>query len=235
MSASSTPHNHGVVEALVVESEPDGGARVRLRFPWHDSSEAGVWSQVVATRTVHGRGTVPLPAPGDRVLAVFVQGDMGRPVVLGSLHSDGTRPREEEADGNSPHTIRSGHGHEVVVDDSSSSAAVRITSAAGHVVDLDEDGSTIRITPAPGGAVTVAGKGDYEVTAAKSITLKAPEVTVDSPSIKLGGDAAVEPLVLGTALLEAFSTHTHTCSTGPTSPPPVPLPPAVLAQNVRAI
>lgn len=232
MSSSSTPRD-GVVEALVVESEPDGGARVRLRFPWHDKSEAGDWSQVVATLPGHA-GAGVLPAPGDRVLAAFVQGDTRRPVVLGSLHRDGARPQAEHTGGNSPHTVRSGHGHEVVVDDSSSSATVRITSAAGHVVDLDNEGSTIRITTAPGGAVTVTGKGDYEVTAAKSITLKAPQVTVDSPCIKLGSDTAVEPLVLGTALFKAFGTHTHTCSTGPTSPPTLPLPPDVLAKNVRA-
>ncbi|GAA2976878.1 phage baseplate assembly protein V [Kitasatospora sp. NPDC127116] len=227
MNADSTSPNHGVVEAWVAEVEPDGGSRVRLRFPASGRAEAGGWCQVLGT------AAGPFPAPGDRVLAAFVQGDPDRAVVLGRLLG-GEYGADAEAGEDRRRVIRSEHGHEVVLDDSSASAAVTIRSAAGHVVDLDEEGSTIRITLAPGGVVTLGGKGDYEVTSSTKILLKAPEVTVDSPAINLGGDATAQPLLLGQALLTAFNTHTHaTAGTGTPSPPVPLLTPAVLAKKAR--
>ncbi|MFJ6772772.1 phage baseplate assembly protein V [Kitasatospora sp. NPDC091257] len=227
MNADSTSPNHSVVEAWVAEVEPDGGSRVRLRFPASGRAEPGGWCQVLGT------AAEPFLALGDRVLAAFVQGDPDRAVVLGRLPG-GENGTDAEAGEVGRRVIRSGHGHEVVLDDSSSSAAVTIRSAAGHVVDLDEEGSTLRIALAPGGAVTLAGKGDYEVTSSTKIFLKAPEVTVDSPAINLGGDATAQPLLLGQAMFAAFNAHTH-ATAGPGTPsPPVPLlTPAVFAKKAR--
>jgi phage baseplate assembly protein V len=214
---------YGVVEALVVENEGDDEARVRLRFPWFDQNTVTDWCRVVQPYAGGGYGAVFVPEKGDEVLVAFVHGDMRFPIVLGGLYNGQDKPPAARTGGQDQKTLRTRHGHQITLDDTASRAAVRIVSAAGHTVELDDSGRAVRITAAEGG-VTVSARGE--------ITLKAPSVTVDSPSIDLGGGAA-EPLVLGNALLAAFNSHTHATAAGPTGPPLPPLTPAVLARKAR--
>ncbi|GAA2365525.1 phage baseplate assembly protein V [Streptomyces cuspidosporus] len=221
---STDKRYYGVVEALVVENEGNDEGQVKLRFPWFDDTTVTDWVRVSQPYAGGGYGSVFVPEKGDEVLVAFVHGDMRYPIVLGGLYNGEDKPPTARTEGRDQKTIRTRHGHEVVLDDTRSKAAVRITSAAGHVVELDDEGKAIRITAAEGGGVTVTAQGE--------ITLKAPKVTVDSPSIDLGG-GATEPLVLGNALLQAFNAHTHPSAAGPTGPPAPPLTPAVLAKKAR--
>jgi phage baseplate assembly protein V len=221
---STDKRYYGVVEALVVENEGDDEGQVKLKFPWFDDTTVTDWVRVSQMYAGNGYGSVFVPEKGDEVLVAFVHGDMRYPIVLGGLYNGEDKPPTARTDGRDQKIIRTRHGHEVLLDDTESKAAVRITSAAGHVVELDDQGKAIKITAAEGGSVTVTAQGD--------ITLKAPKVTVDSPSIDLGG-GATEPLVLGNALLQAFNTHTHPSAAGPTGPPTPPLTPAVLAKKAR--
>lgn len=221
---STDKRYYGVVEALVVENEGDDEGQVKLKFPWFDDTTVTDWVRVSQSYAGNGYGSVFVPEKGDEVLVAFVHGDMRYPIVLGGLYNGEDKPPTARTDGRDQKIIRTRHGHEVLLDDTESKAAVRITSAAGHVVELDDQGKAIKITAAEGGSVTVTAQGD--------ITLKAPKVTVDCPSIDLGG-GATEPLVLGNALLQAFNTHTHPSAAGPTGPPTPPLTPAVLAKKAR--
>lgn len=221
---STDKRYYGVVEALVVENEGDDEGQVKLKFPWFDDTTVTDWIRVSQLYAGNGYGSVFVPEKGDEVLVAFIHGDMRYPIVLGGLYNGEDKPPTARSGGRDQKMIRTKHGHEVLLDDTESKAAVRITSAAGHVVELDDQGKAIRITAAEGGSVTVTAQGD--------ITLKAPKVTLDSPSIDLGG-GATEPLVLGNALLQAFNTHTHPSAAGPTGPPTPPLTPAVLATKAR--
>ncbi|MER7873504.1 phage baseplate assembly protein V [Streptomyces solisilvae] len=221
---STDKRYYGVVEALVVENEGDDEGQVKLKFPWFDDTTVTDWVRVGQLYAGSGYGSVFVPEKGDEVLVAFVHGDMRYPIVLGGLYNGEDKPPTARTEGRDQKMIRTRHGHEVVLDDTRSKAAVRITSAAGHVVELDDQGKAIRITAAEGGSVTVTAQGD--------ITLKAPKLTVESPSIDLGG-GATEPLVLGNALLQAFNAHTHPSAAGPTGPPTPPLTPAVLAKKAR--
>ncbi|MFF8958574.1 phage baseplate assembly protein V [Streptomyces sp. NPDC014894] len=221
---STDKRYYGVVEALVVESDGDDEGRVRLTFPWFDGTTVTDWCRVSQLYAGSGYGTLFVPEKGDEVLVAFVHGDMRFPIVLGGLYNGADKPPTARTRGRDQKIVRTRHGHEVLLDDDASRAAVRITSAAGHVVELDDGGKEIRITAADGGSVRISAQGD--------ITLTAPKITVDSPSIDLGG-GATEPLVLGNALLTAFNTHTHPTAAGPTGPPAPPLTPAVLAKKAR--
>ncbi|AOT62467.1 MULTISPECIES: phage baseplate assembly protein V [Streptomyces] len=231
MTARTTPRArtadkryYGVVEALVAENDGDDEGRVRLRFPWFDDVTVTDWVRVAQPYAGNGYGALFVPEKGDEVLVAFVHGDMRFPVVLGGLYNGRDKPPAARTEGRDRKTVRTRHGHEVLLDDTPSSPAVRITSAAGHTVELDDTGAQVRVTAAEGGSVTVTAHGD--------ITLKAPRVTVDSAAIDLGG-GATEPLVLGNALLQAFNAHTHPTPAGPSGPPAPPLTPAVLARKAR--
>jgi len=215
---------YGVVEAIIEENEGDDEGRVKVRFPWFDGTTVTDWCRVSQLYAGGGYGSVFVPEKGDEVLVAFVHGDMRFPIVLGGLYNGVDKPPTARTDGRDQKIIRTKHGHEVLLDDTASKAAVRIKSAAGHVVEMDDQGKAIRITAAEGGSVTVTAQGE--------ITLKAPKVTIDSANIDLGG-GATEPLVLGNQLLAAFNAHTHPSAAGPTGPPVPLLTAAALAKKAR--
>lgn len=224
-SRSTDRRFYGVVEAVVEENEGDDEGRVKVRFPWFDGSTVTDWCRVCQLYAGNGYGSVFVPEKGDEVLVAFVHGDMRFPIVLGGLYNGVDKPPAARTDGRDQKVIRTRHGHEVRLDDTPSTAAVKVTSAAGHVVELDDQGKEIRITAADGGGVTVSAQGD--------ITLKAAKVTIDAASIDLGAGAS-QPLVRGAALVAAFNAHTHPSAAGPSGPPTPALPPdAVLATKAR--
>jgi uncharacterized protein involved in type VI secretion and phage assembly len=212
---------YGVVEAIVVENEGDDEGRIKVKFPWFDGSSVTDWCRVSQLYAGGGYGSVFVPEKDDEVLVAFVHGDMRFPIILGGLYNGVDKPPTARTDGRDQKIIRTKHGHEVLLDDTESKAAVRVKSAAGHVLEMDDQGKAIKITAAAGGSVTVTAEGD--------ITLKAPKVTIESPSIDLGG-GATEPLVLGNELLQAFNSHTHASSGAPPTPL---LTPKVLAKKAK--
>jgi uncharacterized protein involved in type VI secretion and phage assembly len=220
-SRSTDRRYYGVVEAIVVENEGDDEGRIKVKFPWFDGSSVTDWCRVSQLYAGGGYGSVFVPEKDDEVLVAFVHGDMRFPIILGGLYNGVDKPPAARTDERDQKIIRTKHGHEVLLDDTASKAAVRVKSAAGHVLEMDDQGKAIRITAAAGGSVTVTAEGD--------ITLKAPKVTIESSDIDLGG-GSTEPLVLGNALLQAFNAHTH-ASAG--SPPAPLLTPAVLAKKAK--
>jgi uncharacterized protein involved in type VI secretion and phage assembly len=221
---STDQRYYGVVEAIVVENTGDDEGRVKVKFPWFDGSTVTDWCRVSQLYAGNGYGSVFVPEKDDEVLVAFIHGDMRFPIVLGGLYNGVDKPPAARKDGVDQKIIRTRHGHEVLLDDSQGKAAVRVKSAAGHVLEMDDQGKAIKITAVEGGNITVTATGD--------ITLTAPKVTIESSAIDLGGNST-EPLVLGNALLQAFNTHTHPTPAGPSSPPVPPLTPAVLAKKAR--
>lgn len=218
-SRSSDQRYYGVVEALVEEVDGDDEARVKLRFPWFDDGTVTDWCRVSQLYAGNGYGSVFVPEKGDEVLVAFVHGDMRFPIVLGGLYNGADKPPTSRRDGQDRKMIRTRHGHELVFDDQQSRAAVRVTSAAGHVVELDDAGKAIRVRAADGGSVSVRADGAITLESSTAITLKAPAVNL--------GDPTTDPVVLGGKLAEAFATHVHPTSTGTTSAPLPPPPPFV--------
>jgi uncharacterized protein involved in type VI secretion and phage assembly len=220
-SRSTDRRYYGVVEAIVVQNEGDDEGRIKVKFPWFDGSSVTDWCRVSQLYAGGGYGSVFVPEKDDEVLVAFVHGDMRFPIILGGLYNGVDKPPTARTDGRDQKIIRTKHGHEVLLDDTASKAAVRVKSAAGHILEMDDQGKAIRITAAAGGSVTVTAEGD--------ITLKAPKVTIESSDIDLGG-GSTEPLVLGNRLLQAFNSHTH-ASAG--SPPAPLLTPAALAKKAK--
>jgi phage baseplate assembly protein V len=214
---------YGVVEALVQENVGDDEGRVKVSFPWFGRMVTD-WCRVSQLYAGGGYGSVFVPEKGDEVLVAFIHGDMRLPIVLGGLYNGVDKPPTARTNGRDQKLIKTKHGHQVLLDDTQAQAAVRITSAAGHMVELDDEGKAIRITAADGGSVTVTATGE--------VTLKAPKVTIDSSDIDLGG-GSTEPLVLGTKLLAAFNSHVHPSAPGPTGIPVKPLDDTVLAKKAK--
>ncbi len=84
---------YGVVIGIVTDNKhPDGEYRVKVKFPWIRSTDAGddedfvsSWARITTPMAGLGRGVWLLPEVDDEVLVMFEHGDVRRPFVVGSL------------------------------------------------------------------------------------------------------------------------------------------------------
>ncbi|MFD7084604.1 VgrG-related protein [Streptomyces sp. NPDC059918] len=85
-SATPRPPVEGVVCAVVSDiGDPQRLGRVRLHMPWLADDYESDWARVAQFAAGSAGGALFLPGVGDEVLVGFELGDVGRPVVLGSL------------------------------------------------------------------------------------------------------------------------------------------------------
>lgn len=83
----------GVVIGVVTDNRhPEGEYRVKVKFPWIRSTDAGddedflsAWARISTPMAGKGRGFWTLPEVEDEVLVMFEHGDVRRPVMIGSL------------------------------------------------------------------------------------------------------------------------------------------------------
>jgi phage baseplate assembly protein V len=204
---------YGVVEGLVVKSTGDDEGRIKVKFPWLDGRSVTDWCRISQLYAGNGYGALFVPEVNDEVVVAFIHGDLRFPIILGGLYNGKDKPPTAPVDGQDQKIIRTRQGHQILFDDRADQAAVRVTSAAGHTMELDDSGTAIRITAAEGGTVTVTADG--------SITLTAAKVTIDSDAIELGAGAG-HPVPFGDVLLNAFNSHTHVVPGAGTSAPPAP-------------
>jgi phage baseplate assembly protein V len=162
--------------------------------------------------------------------------------------------------------IRTKAGHQILLNDSNDKHQVSITTNGGHSADLNDQDQAVTIKTTGGhvadlndqdqavtvkttggqqvvlddraGSVTVKSSGGTSIVleASGTVTISGAMISIEGQNIQLGGAAAVEQLLLGTAFVTLFNTHVHTTTapTLPTSPPIVPLvPTAVLSNTVK--
>lgn len=215
----------GIVER--VADDPEKECRVRLRLPWFDASTITEWCRVAQPYAGKGYGATFVPEPGDEVLVAFDQGDMRFPIVIGCLYNGIDKPPTHRSGGRDEKLLRTRHGHELALDDTSGAQAVRLRSAAGHRVELDDANKSVVVRTASGGKVTVTADGSVEISAGSGpVTVKGGSVTLDAAQVSLGTGAS-EPVPLGAQFVAWLTGHTHpvlpgvTGSMVPAGPPPL--------------
>ncbi|SFR68978.1 hypothetical protein SAMN04487947_3536 [Halogeometricum rufum] len=140
----------GVATAIVTDNEdPEGMARVKVRYPWRNEDEQSYWARVARTMAGGDRGTYFHPEVDDEVLVAFEQGNIHYPYVIGALWSSAERPPEDNADGNNDvRMIRSRSGHQITLNDNGTAGKVEITTNAGHSILLDDASGSEKIVVA---------------------------------------------------------------------------------------
>ena len=151
-------------------------------------------------------------------------------------------------DGEKAVSVATSNGHEICMDDDGEKVAVATTS--GHQVEMDDGGSKVTVASSGGhqvilddqqNTVTIESSGGQSIKLdgnGGSVTIKADEVVLDGTmGVKLGGSAAMQPVVLGTAMMTLFNAHVHTSPfLGiPTSPPITPMTPAQISTKVKTV
>ncbi|HZT32868.1 MAG TPA: phage baseplate assembly protein V [Bryobacteraceae bacterium] len=138
----------GVVVGIVIDNQdPQGLARVKVKFPWLSDDDIGHWARIAVLMAGNQRGTYFLPEVGDEVLVAFELGDVAKPYVLGGLWNGVDAPPETNSNGsNDRRLIKSRSGHLVRLDDTNGSEKIEIIDKSGNnSITVDASSNTITI------------------------------------------------------------------------------------------
>lgn len=182
----------GVVIGIVTNNQdPDGMGRVKLKFPWRESSDESYWARVASLMAGNDRGAFFLPEVGDEVLVAFEHGDFAHPYVLGALWNGQDAPPETNSDGkNNIRKIKSRSGHEIIFDDNAdqSTEKVEIHTKAGHKIVLDDASGQEKIE-----IVDKSGSNSVKIDSAQnSISIEsAMQLKIKSSMVEIQADTTM--------------------------------------------
>ena len=142
---------YGVVVGIVTNvDDPDGLARVKVKYPTITDQLESHWARLVSPMAGNGRGIEFIPEVNDEVLVAFEYNDINRPYVMGSLWNGQDTPPEANSSIVSngevqKRIIKSRSGHVITLDDTRSSEKITIVDKAGQTVVLDSSSGAEKV------------------------------------------------------------------------------------------
>ena len=185
----------GLAVAVVTDNrDPEGLARIRVRFPWQGESSESFWARIAMPMTGNEFGCFFLPEVGDEVLVGFDSGNMSNLFIIGSLWSGQIPPPETNADGNNKRRlIRTRSNHQLLFDDGDPPLVELKLNDGKHlklndqeVVLEDGQGNTLKIE---------SGSGAITIESTMSLNLSAPTIAIEADAqldIKTDGILTLE-------------------------------------------
>lgn len=193
----------GAYQATVVNVlDPDNRNRVHVRIynaDGVDSQDGAVWARVAVPFAGSSRGAFFMPDIGDEVLVVFLSGDSRFPVVIGGLwNGHDSAPDSFGGSGNSVDrwTITGKAGTKIAIIEDSSGPTIQFTTP-GHLTGkmTDSGGGSIEFTDSMQTSIKIDSNGvtinaptaQVQVTAATSMSITAPQLTVNAAMSTFSG------------------------------------------------
>lgn len=158
----------GVV--TVLENDPDGEDRIKVRIPLISDTEDGIWSRIATLDAGNNRGTFFRPEIGDEVVVGFLNDDPRHPVVLGMCNSSAKPAPEPAKDDNHRKGYVSREEMKFIFDDEKK--AIDLTTPGGNKITLSEDAKGIAIEDQNGNKITLDDSG-IKIESSKDLTLSA--------------------------------------------------------------
>ncbi|NTW49345.1 MAG: type VI secretion system tip protein VgrG [Chlorobiales bacterium] len=158
----------GVV--TVLESDPDGEDRIKVRLPLVSASDEGIWARLATLDAGKERGTFFRPEIGDEVVVGFLGDDPRYPVVLGMCHSSSKPAPEPAKDDNHHKGYVSREKMKFTFDDEKK--IIHLETPGGNKLSLTEDKKGILIEDQNGNKITLDDKG-ISIESCKDLILKA--------------------------------------------------------------
>ncbi len=237
----------GLHTGIVTDNEdPDGEQRVRVKMPYVDADDDGVWARIALADAGNERGMFFRPEVDDEVVLGFLYDDPRYPVILGMLHSSNKVPPIDPSNDNFKKGYTSREKLKLTFDDEIKEILIETPGENKVFISDDKKGLSLedqtghKITTEPA-AITIKDSKSNEIhfdVNGGVIQIKGnSKIIINAPQIELV-DGAPHPLVFGDELLtylnnivNVFATHMHPGETAlgiPVSPAPpaTPMPPA---------
>ncbi|AMQ00345.1 type IV secretion protein Rhs [Pedobacter cryoconitis] len=146
---------------VIENNDPDGHGRIKVKFKWAcDCNDVTEWLRVVtpdagsSEKVSKNRGFVFIPEIGDQVVIAFEEGNIARPIVMGSVFHG-----------------KSGSGG------SGSNNSKSLTSKSGHTIQLD-DGAGITVKDKDQNFIVLDGAGKAHFETKESILIQCGESSI---------------------------------------------------------
>ena len=249
----------GLHTGIVTDNEdPEGEMRVRVKFPYVNADDDGVWARIALTDAGTNRGFFFRPEIGDEVILGFLYDDPRQPVILGMLHSSALPSPLNPSNDNHLKGYTSREQLKMIFDDEKKELIIE--TPGGNKVTISDDKKLITLVDLNKNKIEMTESGinmsdgdDSNLMTIKvqpgTINIKAKQkVTVEAPQIALV-DGATHPLVFGDSLLkylnqivQVYATHTHPgqlalgvlpVTPAPPAPPLPPATPSLLSVKVK--
>jgi uncharacterized protein involved in type VI secretion and phage assembly len=181
------PNKQSRIEGIMVAkvknniNDPEGLGRIQVAFPELSDGDFSRWARVItfmAGRSLsESWGGYFLPDIGDEVFVAFEQGDINRPVVVGSVWNGKARPPEVNKDHNARKMIKTKTGMQLLFDETAEQECLRIQDKPGNAITLssarnaesltikDKAGATIKLNSHPSEErLTITDKAASSIT-----------------------------------------------------------------------
>jgi len=143
-------------------ADPLGQGRVRVKFKWPDKNiDPTAWLRVItpdagkSDKVPKNRGFVFVPEIGDQVIVGFEEGNISRPIVMGSIF----------------------HGQNGI-GGSRNNDQKSMSSKSGHTINMDDSGGMLIKDKTDLNVIAFDGKNAIEITADNNITLQTGKVMI---------------------------------------------------------
>lgn len=192
----------GVV--TVLENDPDGEDRIKVRLPLVSTAEEGIWARLATLDAGKERGTFFRPEIGDEVVVGFLAADPRYPVVLGMCHSSAKPAPEPAKDDNHLKGYVSREKMKFAFDDEKK--IIHLETPQGNKVIISEDAKGITLEDQNGNKIVMDDNG-VTIESAKDLILKASgDVKIEGMNTEISAQSSFKASGTGSAEISGANT-----------------------------
>lgn len=163
---------------VLENDDPQKQGRIKVKFKWQCScNDATEWLRVMSPNAGNGdtgsnRGFFVIPEKGDQVVIAFEEGNIARPVVMGSVYSGKTANSGGFSNSNTK-ALNSRAGSTLTFDDGTH--ALHLQTSAANTLEIKEQDGVVSVTAAEK-IVFTTGKSSITLTKDGDIFIKSQNV-----------------------------------------------------------
>jgi uncharacterized protein involved in type VI secretion and phage assembly len=175
-----------------------------------------IWARVAVPFAGGQRGAFFIPDVGDEVLVIFLSGDSRFPVIVGSMWNGlDTAPDKLGGSGTSVDrwTITGKAGTKIAIIEDSTGPMVQFTTPGGLTGTMSDSTQSIEFHDATNTSVKIDSSGvtltapaaQVQVTAASSMSVNAPQMTVNAAMASFSGIVSCQVLQATTVVASTYT------------------------------
>jgi Rhs element Vgr protein len=188
----------------VLESDPDGEDRIKVRLPMISKSDEGSWARIATLDAGKERGTFFRPEIGDEVVVGFLNDDPRYPIVLGMCHSSVKPAPEPAKDDNHRKGYVSREKMKFIFDDEKK--IITLETPNGNKITISDEDKGIVFEDENSNKITLNNSG-IQIESSKDLILKAAKnVKIEAMNIELKAQTAFKASANGSAEVSSAST-----------------------------
>ncbi len=183
---------------VIDNNDPQGQGRIKVRFKWEClTNNVTEWLRVItpdagsSEKVSKNRGFAFVPEKGDQVVIAFEEGNVARPIVIGSIFHG---------------KIGSGGGQ--------TNQTKSLTTRSGNTIIMNDHDGSINVKDPSGNVLTMHGNGEVTLTAPNKFTINTTDFIVNARnSIAINAQPGEEGGGEGTIAISAKKTIAATADT----------------------